>query len=459
MPYYAANEWFVAAKYNALKDEMIQHITIDEWNEMDRIATIEMKENGFIQSFVASSDKCDKYNITLNSKITKDHIIAVLLYSDIEVVRNGFNATFKRKNKNEPNSHIKRRHANYAIFDKLLRECAEIYGTTFYPITKTKQKLLVNGYIRNHIANIHPTILILCTAYCVNEDYSAFYGGFKQSFFRGTIDFRHFAPTFATDNANDALNHNDSQGLLLQFNGVHMNYFDRNVFLHQNPNSMRYVFVGSIELSYIQDIINLTNKTNHSLYIDAIKFMFHAISNVPYSFHQQINNSPSNNSTQHCHPRNDRFYATEHSSLKATEPDIIAIKSAILAPLQNDQFQNDTSANGQKCIAKQNHGNVSNSKSAEQIKNEILKPLQNIGSDENIADIMDTINPPPAYYSVIANSANDQTIAAPGSPLQCMSYCVSCFVDPSMSEIKLFAKCFCYTDFCASCAEVASTKN
>ena len=121
---YKGSELFIKkGKYNSLKDEILSNIDneindIKKWNE-----NVVLKANEFINTKRVKSMYVDNYDmVRARSKITIEHIQAIILYTDFSLLSYSFTKAFRKESETEELNSIKNRNAKYYWFSKLLIE-------------------------------------------------------------------------------------------------------------------------------------------------------------------------------------------------------------------------------------------------------------------------------------------------------------------------------------------------
>ena len=95
------------------------------------------------------------YNIKENTPITLDHVISILLYTNFSKLCYEFSRTYREISNNESDKEMRKRHSEYAVWGRLLRETCEVYGT-----------LMQDSKIKSFYTGI--SSLMLFNSFCVN---------------------------------------------------------------------------------------------------------------------------------------------------------------------------------------------------------------------------------------------------------------------------------------------------
>eukprot|EP01084_Bolivina_argentea_P094221 169381_1 len=67
------------------------------------------------------------YGIKDGSLITLDHVMSLLLYTNFSELCFKFGATYRKLSNDETDHALKRRHREYAVWGRLLRETVEVF--------------------------------------------------------------------------------------------------------------------------------------------------------------------------------------------------------------------------------------------------------------------------------------------------------------------------------------------
>eukprot|EP01084_Bolivina_argentea_P205254 350680_1 len=133
---YKLNDWFIAAKYNNLKDELTNNLicqfSINQFQTTFIKAS--QKLDALIKDPTVKDIKCDRswwektYGIKKNEPIKLEHIVSVLCYCNFSAQCYSFGETFRKLHKYESDEDMKKRHREYAIWGRLVRETVECFG-------------------------------------------------------------------------------------------------------------------------------------------------------------------------------------------------------------------------------------------------------------------------------------------------------------------------------------------
>ena len=138
-PGYTLGDWYIKSKYEKFKEEALQNksvkITGPQW------ARTLTKAKILLRSWMRSGDEkvcgwyahgndmwAEAYGLEDGARVTVAHIVALLLYCDYTITCKEFSETFRKIWPFESDDSLKRRHAEVAIWSRLLRELIECFG-------------------------------------------------------------------------------------------------------------------------------------------------------------------------------------------------------------------------------------------------------------------------------------------------------------------------------------------
>ncbi len=139
-PGYKLSEWYVEPKYANLKEEALQNecARIPYHQYLVTLNKAEMKLREWQSSSKArvcnhgSTDSMwlESYGLADGSPVGVDHIVALLFYCNFTKQSYEFSRTFRRTSLFESDRSLKRRHREFAVWGKKLREIVECWGYT-----------------------------------------------------------------------------------------------------------------------------------------------------------------------------------------------------------------------------------------------------------------------------------------------------------------------------------------
>eukprot|EP01084_Bolivina_argentea_P037595 69540_1 len=128
---YTLGQCYVPNKYQNFKQELLYneicHISNDQWERVDKKATHHIKTN-LSRTICYLHNRAWLYGIRQKQQITKDHLIAIMVQCNFDVLQAKFRETFRKKYVTETHKSLKTRHSHYHFLAKLLRECVECFG-------------------------------------------------------------------------------------------------------------------------------------------------------------------------------------------------------------------------------------------------------------------------------------------------------------------------------------------
>eukprot|EP01084_Bolivina_argentea_P247682 414355_1 len=134
---YSINQLFVNIKYSNIKYEILNNNIYQlSFNQL-QISSMKVSkyiDTNKVRKITASRDDyLDRneflcYGIYKGSPITKNHLLAIILYCDWTDLSTKFTETFRKTNSYDSISSIKQKNTEYGNFSKLIREATEIFG-------------------------------------------------------------------------------------------------------------------------------------------------------------------------------------------------------------------------------------------------------------------------------------------------------------------------------------------
>eukprot|EP01083_Nonionella_stella_P119977 359050_1 len=259
-------EWYITPKYKSFKDELINNaicvISLSKWQMLEIKAKDHFKTD-FVRQF-----KCPRtisaacYDMKYGQKMSIDHLISLMTYCNFGELAKAFTATFRR-NKNETNMALKKRHRHFYYLGRLLRECCECFGMA--------NRWLTNDGYRNEIMKVYHGI----NNHFVFDSITAFIKG----------------PTSTTTDYAVAVKFGGVKGMIVQlsvevpnwvlkFNEgeeakTRLSCFDMQ-WISDFPNESEIFFVGGLNHFTFGTIIEARSNVNYKMYIEGLNQMtFH----------------------------------------------------------------------------------------------------------------------------------------------------------------------------------------
>lgn len=131
---FTGSELYVPQKYSTYKDEILRHIPIRYYED---IAT---KLNEIYKTEKVKHTRCwlenqlYHYDVEFMTPITRDHILSVILYCDLDGYQAEFSSTFRKLRYTESFESVKKRNREYWFQSKYLRETVQLFGSCEYGI-------------------------------------------------------------------------------------------------------------------------------------------------------------------------------------------------------------------------------------------------------------------------------------------------------------------------------------
>eukprot|EP01084_Bolivina_argentea_P096069 172714_1 len=121
---------YVQKKYNAFKEEILSHITINEYNDLVMTKVQQYISTKKVKKTYAKSPSDDHlhYGIKRGEKLSQWNLISLILYCDFSSYCTEFTASFRAATPYEALGHIRERHRQFWWMGKTLRETVQYYG-------------------------------------------------------------------------------------------------------------------------------------------------------------------------------------------------------------------------------------------------------------------------------------------------------------------------------------------
>eukprot|EP00484_Ammonia_sp_Unknown_P002049 CAMPEP_0197021952 /NCGR_PEP_ID=MMETSP1384-20130603/2834_1 /TAXON_ID=29189 /ORGANISM="Ammonia sp." /LENGTH=1167 /DNA_ID=CAMNT_0042449889 /DNA_START=36 /DNA_END=3539 /DNA_ORIENTATION=+ len=239
------------AKHETLKDELTQNaeckISEFEYNVLTEKAQIYF-DTEYCQENIEAG--VNTFGIQILAKITKEHLIAVLVYCNYDAVRNALCSTYIRQSKDESNESMAARHAHFYHVGKLLREAVSCYGIEAH---RSEKKVFYHGIAFNKRIMSDDEIKALFV----------------------------YSPLSTTSLMEIALNNNCNQtdeekenanSLILELKGYVSKYFDC-AWLSDLCYEQEKLFFGGTRALTVNKCIDFLHGYDHMLFITAMKYI------------------------------------------------------------------------------------------------------------------------------------------------------------------------------------------
>eukprot|EP01084_Bolivina_argentea_P250612 419982_1 len=130
------SQWYIPEKYINLKNELLNNtlcvISVLQWELHCQKADHYMKTMTVkcikCQKLSTNFDPSSMYGIAISQPISSNHLVAVMVYCNQDVLQARFTETYRKISNEETDECIKKRHQNYHHLGRLLREVVECFG-------------------------------------------------------------------------------------------------------------------------------------------------------------------------------------------------------------------------------------------------------------------------------------------------------------------------------------------
>eukprot|EP01084_Bolivina_argentea_P227983 385131_1 len=122
-------DWYVEGKYKNLEQELLSNgINHSQLQQLLQKASKHIKTNYFRQMYCPRTNSAENYAMYNGQLISRKHLIGVMVYCNYDIFQHKFSATYRKIDKKETDSDLKKRHSNYYHVGRLLREIVECFG-------------------------------------------------------------------------------------------------------------------------------------------------------------------------------------------------------------------------------------------------------------------------------------------------------------------------------------------
>eukprot|EP01083_Nonionella_stella_P215240 774852_1 len=180
---YKLKDWFIAKKYDTLKEELTQNSTKSfDMDAYDGIMeTASLKLNAYQRNPNTRRLTCpdthfeEPYGIERGTEINLKHIVAVLCYTNYSKHCYEFSRSFRRISADESDESLKQRHREFCHWARALRECVECFGTK---MSQSKIPFFYHGISRSML--LDSTSLKLCGPVSTTSQYTVAVSRFAE---------------------------------------------------------------------------------------------------------------------------------------------------------------------------------------------------------------------------------------------------------------------------------------
>eukprot|EP01084_Bolivina_argentea_P141304 248324_1 len=264
-PCYTFGDWYITPKYKSMKIEILnsnsKKLSMIQYE--NTLTKAVLKYNAFKRNIDGAVFYWRiVYGIQDHAPITILHIFSVLVYTNHTELSAEFTKTFRKLSDTETDDSLKKRHAEYANWGRLLRETVECWGTSLQDASS--MKYFYHG-ISCHML----------------------FDGFNQKFCGPTSTTlqKTVAITFASQG-------NDNKGIVITIRNDGMaNWFWNCVSWSDYPGEMEMLFIGGWQELEICGLIDIDNSMNYDKWIESMQiFQKGLIQCMPSNTIQPSNN-------------------------------------------------------------------------------------------------------------------------------------------------------------------------
>ena len=241
---YKASELYIEPKYDSLKEELlnniIQNIKPITYKQIYEKAKIYFMTENVKRIKAGDEDEFLHYGINDGSSLNIEHLICIILYTDLSELSRSYSSTFRLLHPSEMLSSIKDRNREYWNWSKLMRESIEYFGDLM-------------GHQRQKIPFYCGTSYMLTATFLI----------------------RICGPTSTTKQLSVAFRFAENDGIILQLNNG-SNYFAQNlryfncVWLSAFPDEDERLFCGGSWPLRVESVRLIKNKQNLKLFFKAL---------------------------------------------------------------------------------------------------------------------------------------------------------------------------------------------
>eukprot|EP01084_Bolivina_argentea_P103882 186047_1 len=256
-------DWYIAKKYDNFKQELLKNalecIGLQQYNNLIEKAEIHIKTDNVRQIKCPRTISATYYEMKEEQSMNKDHLVAMMIYCNNDLLQQRFTETFRKIDKNETNQEIKQRHRNFYFLGRLLRESVECFGT--------KKRFGM-------------------------DDPISVYQGVNKQFVYSSMYAYIKGPMSTTRNYVVAVNFCANQGIVVEIDVsdknwflckkdeqtrkpetyFHVNYLDMS-WISDYPNEQEIFFIGGLGQVTFNAIIEAKLGANYEAYIKGMKHM------------------------------------------------------------------------------------------------------------------------------------------------------------------------------------------
>eukprot|EP01084_Bolivina_argentea_P266085 451211_1 len=263
---YEAYELYIEARYQSLKDEIlnnkhcelkIEQFMISLKKAQEFIQTIVAKQCSFVRSSTNTFDIYKVYGIDDAEPLKISNLLSVILYCDWTVLCREFSKTFRKTKWYESITKIKEKNREFAIWSRILRETVELYGENGLSVDVDDDG---------------------------NETYTAqgpFYTGMSFVMVVPEFHIRLCSPTSTSTKMAVAIRFGGDEGIVIQLNnkqlGKNLCCFNCSWLSNYTAEDERLFFGGAHRIQ-IENIRNIKTAENFECFLNPL-YYFHCMMN------------------------------------------------------------------------------------------------------------------------------------------------------------------------------------
>eukprot|EP01084_Bolivina_argentea_P151866 265022_1 len=252
----------ITKKYINFKQELTQNantcISLLQFNHLLNKAYAHKQTMKVKKLFCPRTTSAKFYDMKPKQLMSLHHLVAMMAYCNFDILQYSFSNSFRKSDKNESIEMLKIGHRNFYFFAKLLRECAECFGTEFNPPNPQKMSVFTG----------------------VNQN-------FMFHSLRGDIN----GPISTSRNYSVALNFAGHDGMILEMCidvlswNIHLIEAGEEVrikcvdmqWLSDFPNEQEIFCIGGSSSLMYKSIIQTSTANNYEIYISGLRALTEAI--------------------------------------------------------------------------------------------------------------------------------------------------------------------------------------
>ena len=126
---YTPKQLYVSRRFDNFKEEILHHFHVNKYRKFILGKATEILSSAKMRNLTAGDwDKFHHYGIPKSTPISIEHIMAIIMYCDMDTYSSKFSQSFRKLYAHETIQSVKDRNAKYWWQSKLLKEAVCIYG-------------------------------------------------------------------------------------------------------------------------------------------------------------------------------------------------------------------------------------------------------------------------------------------------------------------------------------------